>query len=87
MEWQMLGVSLGPIESLSFAVVIGLSVDYLVHLAYAYKMSIMPERYFKSRSASAARSCWPSRSPRAAPASPWYRRRTRRVMALCRTSR
>ena len=31
---------LGPVESLSFAVVIGLAVDYLVHLAFAYTNGI-----------------------------------------------
>jgi len=52
----MLGLSLGPIESLSFAVVIGVSVDYLVHFAYAFKHSLMPEQFYKSRAALFARS-------------------------------
>lgn len=51
-----LGLALGPIESLSFAVVIGVSVDYLTHFAYAYKHSIMREQYYKSRAVFLARS-------------------------------
>jgi len=52
----VLGMSLGPIESLSFAIVIGISVDYLVHFAYAFKHSLMPEQYYKSRAVLLARS-------------------------------
>ncbi len=52
----MLGMSLGPIESLSFAIVIGVSVDYLVHFAYAFKHSLLPEQYYKSRAVLLARS-------------------------------
>ena len=51
-----IGLALGPIESLCFAVVIGVSVDYLVHFAYAYKHSLMQSRYYKSRAAVLARS-------------------------------
>ena len=51
----LLNVPLGAVEALSFAVVIGLSVDYLVHLAYAYKNALLPERYDKSRAAFLAR--------------------------------
>jgi len=53
---SVLGHTLGPVESLSFAVVIGVSVDYLVHLAYAYKHSFMRENYYKSRAMLMARS-------------------------------
>jgi len=53
---QHLGLALGPIESLSFAVVIGVSVDYLTHFAYAYKHSLMREQYYKSRAVFLARS-------------------------------
>jgi len=52
---KLLNVPLGPIESLSLSVVIGVSVDYLVHLAFAYTNSLMPERYYKSRGAFLAR--------------------------------
>jgi hypothetical protein len=38
---QLSGVPLGPIESLALAVIIGVSVDYLVHLAFAYRNSLM----------------------------------------------
>jgi len=51
-----LGLSLGPIESLSFAIVIGVSVDYLVHFAYAFKHSLLLEQYYKSRAVLMARS-------------------------------
>lgn len=34
----------------------GVSVDYLVHLAYAYKHSLLPEHYYKSRAVLMARS-------------------------------
>jgi len=50
------GIAFGPIESLSFAVVVGLAVDYLVHISFAFKNSLMRERYFKSRAAFLARS-------------------------------
>jgi len=53
---HLFGMPLGPIESLALAVVIGVSVDYLIHLAYAYKNSLMEERYYKSRAAVLARS-------------------------------
>jgi hypothetical protein len=52
----LLGFSLGPVESLSFAVVVGVSVDYLVHFAFAFKHSLMPEQYYKSRTVLLARS-------------------------------
>jgi putative flippase GtrA len=52
---EILAVSLGPIEALSLSVVIGVSVDYLVHFAFAYTNSIMKERYFRSRAAFLAR--------------------------------
>jgi len=51
-----LGMSLGPIESLSFAIVIGVSVDYLVHFAYAFKHSLLLEQYYKTRAVLLARS-------------------------------
>ena len=53
---DLLGLALGPVESLSFAVVIGVSVDYLAHFAYAYKNSLMREHYYKSRAVFLARS-------------------------------
>lgn len=52
----LLGLTLGPIESLAFALVVGVSVDYLVHFAYAFKHSVMAESYFKTRAVVMARS-------------------------------
>jgi len=53
---HLFGMPLGPIESLALAVIIGVSVYYLIHLAFAYKHSLMQTRYFKSRAAVLARS-------------------------------
>ena len=53
---QICGIALGPIESLALAVIVGVSIDYLIHLAFAYKNSIIPDRYYKSRAAFLARS-------------------------------
>jgi len=51
----VIGTPLGPIESLAVAVIIGVSIDYLIHLAFAYKNSLMQHRYYKSRAAMLAR--------------------------------
>ena len=40
----LLGLALGPIESLALAVIIGVSIDYLIHLAFAYNNSLLPSR-------------------------------------------
>jgi len=52
---HVVGTSLGPIESLAIAVIIGVSIDYLIHLAFAYQNSLMDQRYYKSRAAMLAR--------------------------------
>uniref|UniRef100_A0A7S2BM76 SSD domain-containing protein n=1 Tax=Haptolina brevifila TaxID=156173 RepID=A0A7S2BM76_9EUKA len=52
---HLLGTPLGPIESLAIAVIIGVSIDYLIHLAFAYQNSLMEHRYYKSRAAMLAR--------------------------------
>eukprot|EP00966_Prymnesium_polylepis_P130930 3028038-Prymnesium_polylepis.1 len=52
---SLLGVPLGPVESLALAVIVGVSVDYLVHLAFAYSNALAEERYYKSRAAFMAR--------------------------------
>jgi putative flippase GtrA len=52
---HLAGTQLGPIESLAIAVIIGVSVDYLIHLAWAYKNSLMTSRYYKSRASMLAR--------------------------------
>lgn len=49
------GVRLGPVEGLALSVFIGVSVDYVVHFAFAYKHSLIPRRYYKSRAAVFAR--------------------------------
>lgn len=53
---HLLGTPLGPVESLALAVIIGVSIDYLIHLAFAYTNSMMTSRYYKSRAALLARS-------------------------------
>ena len=41
---QMLGWELGTVESIAMVVLIGLSVDYVVHLAIHYVGSVYPDR-------------------------------------------
>ena len=41
---QMLGWQLGTVESIAMVVLIGLSVDYVVHLAIDYVGSVYPDR-------------------------------------------
>jgi len=53
---HLINVTLGPIESVAFALVIGVSVDYIVHFAHAFKHSLMAESYYKSRAVLFARS-------------------------------
>ena len=53
---ELMGITLGPIESLAMAVIVGVSIDYLVHLAFAFTNSVIADRYFKSRAAFLARS-------------------------------
>jgi hypothetical protein len=47
----MLKTGLGIIEALSLAIVVGLSVDYVIHLGHAYNHSVLIGRYLRSRSA------------------------------------
>jgi predicted RND superfamily exporter protein len=47
----VLNAGLGIIEALSLAIVVGLSVDYVIHLGHAYNHSILIGRYLRSRSA------------------------------------
>lgn len=49
------GTPLGPVESLAIAVIVGVCIDYLMHLAFAYRNSLMTHRYYKSRAAMLAR--------------------------------
>ena len=52
---HVLGVPLGITAALALALVLGMSVDYIIHLAHAYKNSIFADRYHKSRAAVFAR--------------------------------
>ena len=47
----VLKTGLGIIEALSLAIVVGLSVDYVIHLGHAYHHSVLLGRYLRSRSA------------------------------------
>ena len=38
------------------AVIVGVSIDYLIHLAFAYNNALLADRYYKSRAAFLARS-------------------------------
>ena len=50
-----LGLALGPIESLALALILGVSIDYVIHLAFAYKQSLVRARFYKTRAALLAR--------------------------------
>ena len=52
---HVLGVPLGITAALALALVLGMSVDYIIHLAHAYKNSMFADRYHKSRAAVFAR--------------------------------
>ena len=52
---HVLGVPLGITAALALALVLGMSVDYIIHLAHAYKNSMFSDRYHKSRAAIFAR--------------------------------
>ena len=45
----------GVVGALALALVVGMSVDYIIHLAHAYKNSLFDDRYLKSRAALFAR--------------------------------
>ena len=52
---KVFGVPLGVTSALALSLVIGMSVDYIIHLAHAYKNSLFSDRYHKSRAALFAR--------------------------------
>ena len=52
---RLLGIPLGAVEALALSLVMGVSVDYIVHLAYAYVHTMTEDRFHKSRAALAAR--------------------------------
>jgi hypothetical protein len=53
---RLIGLPLGVAGALALSLVIGISVDYLIHLAHAYKNSLFADRFYKSRAAIFARS-------------------------------
>ena len=52
---RLFRIPLGPPEALVLGLVVGVSVDYLVHIACAYNNSLFADRYYKSRAALFAR--------------------------------
>ena len=52
---HVIGLPLGVTGALALSLVIGMSVDYLIHLAHAYKNSLFADRFYKSRAAIFAR--------------------------------
>mmetsp|Transcript_40596 Transcript_40596/g.121084 ORF Transcript_40596/g.121084 Transcript_40596/m.121084 type:complete len:768 (+) Transcript_40596:932-3235(+) len=52
---HLLGIPLGVTSALALALVLGMAVDYLIHLAHAYRHSLFTDRYHKSRAAVFAR--------------------------------
>ena len=48
---RLIGLPLGVAGALALSLVIGISVDYLIHLAHAYKNSLFADRFYKSRAA------------------------------------
>jgi len=51
----LLGLPLGIVEALALSLVVGMSVDYIIHVAHAYKNSLFADRFFKSRAVVLAR--------------------------------
>lgn len=51
----MLSIRLGVTAALALSLVIGMSVDYIIHFAHAYNQSLFRERFYKSRAALFAR--------------------------------
>merc|ERR1712226_1662364 len=49
------GVTLGVVEALCFAVIVGISVDYIIHFSHLYNHSVLRTRYLRSRSSLLAR--------------------------------
>merc|ERR1719198_1211178 len=46
---------LGVTSALALSLVVGMSVDYIIHIAHAYKNSIFADRFYKSRATVFAR--------------------------------
>jgi predicted RND superfamily exporter protein len=49
------GKGLGVVEALSIAIMVGMSVDYVIHIAHAYNHSVLVGTFARSRSALLAR--------------------------------
>ena len=52
---RLFGIPLGVAEALTLSLVVGMAVDYLIHIAHAYRHSLATDRFFKSRAAFLAR--------------------------------
>jgi len=52
---RLFSMPLGVVEALALSLIIGLSVDYIIHAAHAYTHSLLPDRFYKSRAALLAR--------------------------------
>ena len=52
---HLASIPLGVTSALALSLVIGMSVDYIIHIAHAYKNSIFADRFYKSRATVFAR--------------------------------
>jgi len=52
---QLFAIPLGVTSALALSLVVGMSVDYIIHIAHAYKNSIFADRFYKSRAVIFAR--------------------------------
>lgn len=52
---KLCGLSFGAVSALALALVLGMSVDYIIHIAHAFKNTLLPERFQKSRATVLAR--------------------------------
>jgi len=52
---KLFAIPLGVTSALALSLVVGMSVDYIIHIAHAYKHSIFADRFYKSRATIFAR--------------------------------
>ena len=52
---KICGLSFGAVSALALALVLGMSVDYIIHIAHAFKNTLLPQRFHKSRATVLAR--------------------------------
>ena len=52
---KLCGLSFGAVSALALALVLGMSVDYIIHIAHAFKNTVLPQRFYKSRATVLAR--------------------------------